>query len=192
MIAIAVVCSYTLSVYSKLSFECDDTAINPSGEYCIVRVRPNFFNFVGKSFENAEKYRNVFYLVMKLNVELVELPLDIFTTFPEVIELSASANISKVNSDAFVGAQYLQKLDLRDNQIEQVQSNTFVHLTFVNYLWLSRNKIQEIEPEAFSGMTNLLYIELNKNKLTKIKNGAFKGANKLEFIIIQNNQIITH
>ena len=104
--------------------------------------------------------------------------------------LSLTANhLTSVESGAFSGLTYLERLVLSSNQLSTFEPGAFSGLANLKLFWLDGNQLSSIEPGAFSGLTNLTELDLNRNPLSNIESGAFRGLTKLRTLDLNDNQL---
>lgn len=136
---------------------------------------------------------------------------DIFTTFPNTIDLSwvfsnlqsinipdiiklekltlTGNNISRIDNGMLNKQRELYYLSLIENQIDEIDKDAFVGLDKLRTLSLLKNFLIEIAPETFYPLTSLVYVDLEKNLLTRIDSDLFSKNRNLATIYLEFNHI---
>lgn len=128
------------------------------------------------------------------NLISLDLNQNLFNNFPDLIEtikpIAGQLRELKLNGNQikelveFPNFQYLELLDMSNNQLSSLAENIFENLTSLNYLYLSGNKLKDLEKSLFGKLDNLLVILLNNNFLTGFPN--ITNLAKLQILDMSN------
>ena len=114
----------------------------------------------------------------------------ICTNLPRLIQLSLRHNAltTLCPMDCFSGMDYLEVLDLRDNEISQLPNGIFANLSQLKYLYLDNNKISD--PKGICTNLPLLQsLRLRNNQISEIPQDCFQHFKKLENLDISCNRV---
>ncbi|CAF0897442.1 unnamed protein product [Brachionus calyciflorus] len=95
-------------------------------------------------------------------------------------------NVSTI-PDNYFNKLIIEKLDLRDNQIENLSSKTFSGIKGLDFLDLSDNFLVKIEKGIFSNLSSLTGLSISKNLITHIEKDSFLYLNSLKSLDLSLN-----
>lgn len=149
-----------------------------------------------------------------INSQIPFIVTQIFTTFPNVVELVVSngglirvqpyafANASRlfiasirsnpltdVQAYAFSGATSLEILDVFVNQLETIHSTAFNGLPLLTELMLDQNRLRSLDPATFNSLPNLEIIYLDENLIETLDGNIFANNPMLRTVSLGGNQI---
>ena len=86
---------------------------------------------------------------------------------------------------------YVQKLDLKNNNITSLEKDSFISkgLTELDFLNLDRCRLQTIELGAFNGLTKLMSLSMMINRIVEITGRTFEEMSVLEYLDLEYNRI---
>ncbi|XP_033638359.1 G-protein coupled receptor GRL101-like [Asterias rubens] len=114
-----------------------------------------------------------------------------FSEFKNLKILSFIENrISRLQSDSFVGLNYVHTLIAYDNQIATIQPLTFKDMKQLRDLYLSENLITDLLVGAFSGLKNLEKLHLQENRVSLLPADVFVDLSSLQLLNLINNTIV--
>lgn len=97
--------------------------------------------------------------------------------------------ISLIESNAFKGLYYLDRLELEQNKLTIIPKDIFNDISRLRILLLTSNQIYSIENFAFNNLTLLTELNLANNRIKQIKTNDFKGLLRIVEFNIQNNEL---
>ncbi|XP_041861422.1 platelet glycoprotein V [Melanotaenia boesemani] len=121
----------------------------------------NLVTVPGNVFANMS---GLLLLNLHLNDKLKELPLDLFCCLPN-----------------------LQKLSLRNNNIELLQPKIFSSLTTLRILLLNDNKLKNLPEDIFENLTGIVAIDLRNNNLMTLPGDIFLSNTHLKDLTLSEN-----
>ncbi len=146
---------------------------------------------------------------------LTQLPPWGFKPLVKATHLSLRYNqISKIDTNAFVGLYNLEllwlshnavtqltsvsvfrdlhnctRLDLSHNQISNINEHAFVGLKSLQWLYLSDTHLSFLATGIFFPLTQLKELDLQQNQISKLQKNAFLGLDNLEKLNLNNNSL---
>ncbi|CAL8103909.1 unnamed protein product [Orchesella dallaii] len=112
----------------------------------------------------------------------------LFENLKDLVILDLSSNLLTsdwINKDTFKGLHKMFSLNLANNVLTKID---FRDLQFLQMLNLENNQISHITDDAFIGMPNLYSLVLSNNHLKKIDSFICNGLH-LSFVSIDNNKV---
>uniref|UniRef100_A0A915NBP3 Uncharacterized protein n=1 Tax=Meloidogyne javanica TaxID=6303 RepID=A0A915NBP3_MELJA len=110
-------------------------------------------------------------------------------------QLDLSENLlsdTSINSKAFVGLEFLQKLFLDKNQLNKLPTKAIAKLSdSLQELFASANQIDSLEPGDIPPLPRLKSLGLDVNQIEKVDKFAFAGLPQLQSIDLSYNQLET-
>ncbi|XP_025833983.1 toll-like receptor 3 [Agrilus planipennis] len=115
-------------------------------------------------------------LLQKLTLENVLITLlqrELLFGMPNLKELGISGNITKIEYDAFMETNILQRLILSRCKLQELSMDSFMGLSKLRILDLSRNNLQFLPPNVFDPLISLKELYLNENSFSILPRGIF-------------------
>jgi Leucine-rich repeat (LRR) protein len=97
--------------------------------------------------------------------------------------------IEGIAAEAFLDFPFLQKLDIRNNELTNIDSKAFSGLKNLQELLLGTNNISELSDGVFSDLSNLIRLEISDNQLPALKPEILKGLSKLQILDLMTNKL---
>ncbi|KAJ0018196.1 hypothetical protein Pint_09545 [Pistacia integerrima] len=110
-----------------------------------------------------------------------------FVTSPTCRTLSSSRLAGFIDGKALSKLQYLEILDLSDNQIHGVIPPTLNNLPKLQKIWLSNNQISDAIPSNPSNLSGLQVPDLSDNQISGIIPPALNNLSSLESMDLSIN-----
>lgn len=130
--------------------------------------------------------------MLGIRAPMTDLPIGIFSTFPELKSLVLVENkLKEWKAEYLKYGWELQSLIVTQNLIERLNSEIFYKAPYLASIEFSHNRIAYISPGAFAGLENLVELNLNENQLgPELKAETFLSMPKtLEFLNLSRNGI---
>lgn len=183
----------------------------PDNGTCYIKHVPfsnstqNTYNFIVDYARPTEIHRMEFVPTDGFFPTVEYIPIEIFTTFPNLRSLRMATNLTELRPDDFTHAMNLTSLDLRSNKLQIITREVFGSLTKVSHtqlagdfrlhklvtLSLQANEIFSIEKYAFSGLKQLSKLHLHYNRLKQIRRHVFDGLQSIDSLDLESNEIET-
>ncbi|XP_022914923.1 toll-like receptor 13 [Onthophagus taurus] len=119
------------------------------------------------------------------NLKIKVLQKEILVGMPSLKEFILTGDIPKIDFDAFMEVNNLEKLIMNQCNISRLSVDTFMGLNRLKILDLSKNNIDFIPPGLFDILPNLRELYLSNNHLKEVSKGIF--PNTLRLIRLDNN-----
>lgn len=133
---------------------------------------------------------------MKTYIKFIEsrlerIPIGLFQHYTNVLEFVApGVGLHKLDNESFVGAQYLEVLDLSSNRIDgTLTSDVLKNVSNVKKIDLSKNELRQIDAGAFSDLYKLNYLDLSVNKIEFLPDELFQPLGALEVLSLAHNRL---
>ncbi|XP_017769358.1 PREDICTED: insulin-like growth factor-binding protein complex acid labile subunit [Nicrophorus vespilloides] len=98
-------------------------------------------------------------------------------------------HLTEVNEKTFIGLRMLIQLDLSNNMIEILPDDVFKPMLYLDLLNLNENLIRDLRPRCFNNLSYLKYLYLNNNDIESVDPYIFKYMTSLKIIYLENNRI---
>lgn len=133
--------------------------------------------------------------LQKLRIEVSKIRPSYFKGLTNLKELSIyiehkdfnkfeAISLEKIEANAFLGLDNLEKLNLPYNGIKILRSHSFKGLNNLKELNLAGSSIKQLEKYAFSGLSNLETLYLNSLKVQILKKELFQDLKNLKNICL--------
>lgn len=99
--------------------------------------------------------------------------------------------IQEIHKDAFKHLPLLIELDLTDNRIHTLHSGTFRENVRLRMLWMNKNRLTKLEDGLFTDLTYLQTVEMSDCQLSHIGYKTFINVPNLSKLILDGNKL-TH
>ena len=114
-----------------------------------------------------------------------------FNKFSNLETLNLTDNgIRVIEKDAFLGLNYLQRLDLSNNEIQNL-AEIFLPLRNLRQLYLAANRIVTIAGGSFSSQNILTSLSLDRNEIQSFTGSSFQGLNNLQYLSMRKCELST-
>lgn len=120
------------------------------------------------------------------NLKMASLEKEIFVGMPNLNELILTGDIPKIEFDAFLEINDLERLILNNCNISKISVDGFMGLNKLKILDLSRNNLEYLPYGIFDVLASLRELYLNHNKFIELPKGIFPN-NQLRLIRLSNN-----
>ena len=112
-----------------------------------------------------------------------------FQDLTSLTTLNISFNDLQTIPSAIRNLNFLQFLDVKDNQISSVAEDSLQGLYQLLGISLKKNKIRSLPPDVFKRTPKIQLINLEKNQLQILETRLFKELQYLNFIKLDHNQL---
>lgn len=99
--------------------------------------------------------------------------------------------ICQLTNADLIGAENLEILSLRNNQLEHVEPDVFKFLVKILNLNLAVNKLTTISDNLFTSLEIVEEIDLSENRIKTITTSMFRNNSNLKILRLANNNIET-
>ncbi|XP_011307777.1 insulin-like growth factor-binding protein complex acid labile subunit [Fopius arisanus] len=168
-----------------------------SADKCIVSVSylpvKVEFTCVGLSTLNEKlnsAYKNTTVITIQ-DSNLMIIPSNLFSSFGitlKTLDIHESG-VRSVDTNAFWGLVYLEKLSLWGNKLTTIPADWFTHLPNLRVLDLSFNNIDTIDYKVYYTLPNLNELNIGYNKLKGIDYNLFPVMTQLRKVEFGNNPL---
>lgn len=101
-----------------------------------------------------------------------------------------NCQIEEVDKTAFALLQLITLIDLTDNKIQRLDPETFRRTLYLRYLFINHNLIKKLDDFLFANLPLLRTVEINFNRISEIGDLAFVNLTKLETLRLENNTLV--
>jgi Leucine rich repeat len=101
----------------------------------------------------------------------------------------SSTKVTTIESQAFVGLDGLEMLDLSHNQISDLPEDVFEPLHDIEEIKLQHNHLRNFSFDVFATNQNLQVVDLRFNNMTTLVPIQYKGEFSIEALIISFNDL---
>ncbi|KAK1805732.1 hypothetical protein P4O66_001996 [Electrophorus voltai] len=124
------------------------------------------------------------------DTNLTTVPQNLFANMTglRMLNLHFNKKLSFLPKHLFCCLPNLQKLSLKNNNLQSLHEDQFSTLTNLRILLLSNNKLQSLPTTIFQNLQNLAELELGNNLLRYITGNVFAGAHVLQSITLGGNR----
>lgn len=179
----SLLCAFNLnSIDAKWNYECEKYS---SPTFCTINLMVVRGSEQANQFLNANDFKFATSFLMTVDNESI--PLNIFTTFPELTHAIIYTDGDRGDKGFFDGAAKLEFLMLHSNR-QIIENDELSAMKKLKYLTFS-DQINHIDSYAFWGMDNLIKIDLSQNKLKSITKFMFAGLENLQELSLRENEI---
>uniref|UniRef100_A0A1I8BFY0 LRRCT domain-containing protein n=1 Tax=Meloidogyne hapla TaxID=6305 RepID=A0A1I8BFY0_MELHA len=127
----------------------------------------------------------------KIN-EILENTFIYFNSRKTLKQLDLSENLlsdNSINSDAFIGLEFLQKLSLEKNRLNKLPTKALSILSdSLEELFLSANQIDKIEIGDIPSLPRLKSLGLDVNQISHLNSNIFNSIPSLWYLYLSQNQ----
>uniref|UniRef100_A0A3B3C4F2 Platelet glycoprotein V-like n=1 Tax=Oryzias melastigma TaxID=30732 RepID=A0A3B3C4F2_ORYME len=103
------------------------------------------------------------------------------------VKLSSNDLSTELPPDVFCCLPHLQKLSLRNNNLDNLHPHIFSSLTAVNILLLNDNSLRSLPGDIFQNLTNLTAMDLRNNNLKSLPGDIFSSNTALKALTLSEN-----
>lgn len=102
-----------------------------------------------------------------------------------------NCQIDRIDDTAFAGLTNLVELDLSQNRLISIPTVCFVNTPFLRDLNLASNTFDRLSNGTLSSLPNLVKLDLSYTHLEELESHAFDGLQQLESLKLNNNFLYT-
>jgi Leucine-rich repeat (LRR) protein len=97
--------------------------------------------------------------------------------------------VETIESQAFVGCEHLQKLNLDNNRLTSLPQNVFIPLRHIKTISLTWNQFANFSLDVFANNQNLEEVSLDYNKMTTLVPIQHKGEFSIKILYLSENDL---
>lgn len=146
-------------------------------------------SFIWDEFRSQSKLKSLI-INVRSRPSLSFIPTRTLTHLPELLAFSLIyANITTMVPYAFANLTSLQKLELKQNQIQILEKYSIANLPSLKEINLGQNNIREVGRDIFKNLPALKSLHLEENHINVVQDLAFNDLKNLEELQMYKNQL---